>query len=83
MLRTMELILGLPPMTQYDAGATPMWRCFDTIAQSFSYKALVPDVDLTQKILFARSGKEDQNCLTMQKKMPTMILSLIVYYGMG
>ncbi len=28
MLRTMELILGLPPMSQYDAGAVPMWRCF-------------------------------------------------------
>ncbi|PYJ03002.1 MAG: phosphoesterase, partial [Verrucomicrobia bacterium] len=24
MIRTMELILGLPPLTQYDAGATPM-----------------------------------------------------------
>lgn len=28
MLRTMELILGLPPMSQYDAAATPMWKCF-------------------------------------------------------
>ena len=27
-LRTIELILGLPPMTQYDASAEPMWRCF-------------------------------------------------------
>lgn len=28
MLRTMELILGLPPMSQQNAAATPMWRCF-------------------------------------------------------
>ncbi len=28
MLRTIELILGLPPMSQYDAAATPMWECF-------------------------------------------------------
>jgi hypothetical protein len=28
MLRTMELILGLPPMSQFDAAATPMWECF-------------------------------------------------------
>ncbi|MGF7231982.1 bifunctional YncE family protein/alkaline phosphatase family protein, partial [Arachidicoccus sp.] len=27
-LRTIELILGMPPMTQYDAAATPLWRCF-------------------------------------------------------
>lgn len=29
MLRTMELILGIPPMSQYDAAATPMYDLFD------------------------------------------------------
>jgi hypothetical protein len=28
MVRTIELILGLPPMNQMDAGATPMFDCF-------------------------------------------------------
>ncbi len=28
-LRTIELILGLPPMSQYDAAATPLWRCMN------------------------------------------------------
>ena len=28
MLRTMELILGLQPMTQFDAAATPMYNSF-------------------------------------------------------
>jgi hypothetical protein len=28
MLRTMELILGLQPMSQFDAAATPMWNSF-------------------------------------------------------
>ena len=28
MLRTMELILGLPPLSQHDAGATPMTNAF-------------------------------------------------------
>jgi len=27
-LRTIELIVGIPPMTQYDASAESMWRCF-------------------------------------------------------
>ena len=27
-LRTIELILGLPPMSQYDAASTPLWECF-------------------------------------------------------
>ncbi len=46
MLRTMELILGLPPMTQYDAGATPMYNSFQPRAQSVVFSAKVPDVDL-------------------------------------
>lgn len=29
-LRTMELILGLRPMTQFDAGSFPMWTAFQT-----------------------------------------------------
>lgn len=49
MLRTMELILGIPAMTQYDAAATPMWRCFDTIARPFVFKPLLPGVDLNEK----------------------------------
>jgi hypothetical protein len=28
MLRTMELILGLPPLSQYDAAATPLYHAF-------------------------------------------------------
>jgi hypothetical protein len=49
MLRTIELILGLTPMTQYDAAATPMWRCFDSTAKPFDFKAIVPAVDMNQK----------------------------------
>ena len=36
MVRTMELILGLPPLTQYDAGATPMFNCFGTAPSSLN-----------------------------------------------
>lgn len=49
MLRTIELILGIAPMTQYDAAATPMWRCFDSVARPFDFKAIVPEVDMNQK----------------------------------
>src|SRR5208283_1455667 len=40
MLRTMELILGLHPMTQYDASATPMWASFRAEPDLRPYKAL-------------------------------------------
>lgn len=49
MLRTMELILGMGPMTQYDAAATPMWRCFDNTAKPFEFKAIIPDVDMNKR----------------------------------
>jgi YVTN family beta-propeller protein len=49
MLRTMELILGLPPLTQYDAGATPMFNCFQSTASSTTWAALTPGVDLNAK----------------------------------
>ena len=48
-LRTMELILGMGPMTQYDAAATPMWRLFDSVARPFSFHALIPEVSLNDR----------------------------------
>jgi YVTN family beta-propeller protein len=49
MVRTIELILGLPPLTQYDAGATPMFNCFQKTAAVTPYQALTPKVDLVAK----------------------------------
>jgi len=49
MIRTMELILGLPPLTQYDAGATPMFNCFGKNTQSRSYTLIQPLIDVTAK----------------------------------
>ncbi len=48
-LRTIELILGLPPMTQYDAAAEPMWRCFDTTASHPAFHSTKNLVDLNLK----------------------------------
>jgi YVTN family beta-propeller protein len=49
MLRTMELILGLPPMSQYDAAATPMYNCFTDKADLTPFKYLAARVDLSEK----------------------------------
>jgi hypothetical protein len=49
MLRTIELILGLPPMSQYDAAAEPMWRCFADTANSKGFNSLGAQVDLFNK----------------------------------
>ena len=49
MVRTMELILGLPPMTQYDKNATPMLNCFTPSADMTAYADIGPKVDLEAK----------------------------------
>ena len=49
MIRTMELILGLPPLTQYDAAATPMFNCFQEAPQLTPYVVLTPKVNLQEK----------------------------------
>ena len=46
LLRTMELILGLPPMNQMDATATPMFDCFTSTPDFTAYTAVTNQVPL-------------------------------------
>ena len=46
MVRTIELILGLPAMTQYDAAAAPHVRLFSEEAPAVAYQPRQPKVDL-------------------------------------
>ena len=48
-LRTIELILGLPPMSQYDAAATPLYNAFRARRTSRAYRKLTPRVPLDEK----------------------------------
>ena len=49
MLRTMELILGLPPMSQYDAAATPMYAAFQPTPMPAPYKLRPARINLDEK----------------------------------
>ena len=49
MLRTMELILGLRPMSQFDAAALPMFHSFTAKPDLRPYQALSANVDLNQR----------------------------------
>jgi hypothetical protein len=49
MLRTMELILGLKPMSQFDAAARPMFNAFQLEPNLRPYQARAANVDLEQK----------------------------------
>ena len=46
MLRTMELILGLQPMSQFDAAALPLWAAFTDRADLTPFVARPAQVDL-------------------------------------
>jgi hypothetical protein len=48
-LRTIELILGLRPMTTYDAGARPMFSVFNTAPSAGAYTLEKPRTSLDQK----------------------------------
>jgi YVTN family beta-propeller protein len=48
-LRTIELILGLPPMSQYDASAVPLYECFTGKPDFSPYTIKPAQVNLEQR----------------------------------
>ena len=47
-LRTMELILGIPPMSQYDAAATPMYNAFQPTPVLTPFTHLDPRISIDE-----------------------------------
>ena len=61
MLRTIELILGLPPMSQYDAAAVPFSDCFTTKPDFKPYRVRPANVDLEQRnVAWNKSAQRSQ-----------------------
>jgi DNA-binding beta-propeller fold protein YncE len=58
MLRTIELILGLPPMSQYDAAAIPLYRSFQPQADLRPFEARPPRVPLDVRNASSAYGAE-------------------------
>jgi YVTN family beta-propeller protein len=85
-LRTIELILGMPPMTQYDAAATPMWRCFATESQAAGFTALPAQIDLTEKNVKENRLSSISNKLDFSKEdlVPDQVMNEILWkYAKG
>lgn len=83
MVRTIELILGLPPMSQFDAAATPMWRSFSNTADLTPFKARPNNIDLGGKNLAVnewqmRSEKFD---LTREDAVPDLEFNIVLWHG--
>jgi hypothetical protein len=81
MLRTMELLLGLPPMTQYDAAALPMYNSFGTTANLAPFTAISPTIDVNEKnTQLAWGGKASMEMdLDEVDKAPMFALNEIIW----
>ncbi len=61
MVRSMELLLGLPPMSQYDAAAMPMYASFGTEAKVTAFNAIQPEIDVNAKNKKGDYGSEESS----------------------
>jgi len=82
-LRTMELILGIAPMSQYDAAATPLWRCFTANPNFAAFTSVPAQVDITEKNtawneLSQRSANFD---LSKEDRVPDLEFSEVIWKG--
>ena len=60
LVRTMELILGIPPMNQMDATATPMFDCFTATPDFTPYDAVTNQVPLDEMNPHPKTIKDAQ-----------------------
>lgn len=81
MLRTMELILGLPPMSQYDAAATPMWNSFTAKPDFKPFVSLPANVNLNERNTRNTASARLSNTFDFRKEdtIPDLIFSEIVW----
>jgi hypothetical protein len=79
MLRTMELILGLQPMTQFDAAAAPMFNSFAATANTDPFVALPPNVSLTTTNSVASWGSEIKFNLAKEDAADDLLFNEVIW----
>lgn len=80
-LRTIELILGLPPMSQYDAAAVPLYECFTTTPNFTPFTLKAPQVDVEKRNIAVNNSSKmsDSFNLADEDKVPDLLLNEIVW----
>jgi DNA-binding beta-propeller fold protein YncE len=68
MLRTIGLILGMPPMSQYDASATPMWAIFQNTPDLSPYVFEPARTDLSARNAYRKRLSEASASLDFSKE---------------
>ncbi len=83
MLRTIELILGIPPMSQYDAAATPMWRSFTAKTDFSPYVTKPARVDLRDKNTAMNEWQRRSEKFNLAKEdaVPDLEFNIVLWHG--
>jgi hypothetical protein len=82
-LRTVELLLGLHPMTQFDAAATPMVKSFTDHPDMTPYSVIVPEQPLDQ-VNAASAPMAAESALmnfSHEDRAPENLLNLAIWQG--
>jgi DNA-binding beta-propeller fold protein YncE len=81
MLHTIELILGIPPMSQYDAAAEPMWRCFSNQPNLAPYQAkpLQTDINAINTIENVWQQKSERFDFSREDRIPDRLFTEVIW----
>lgn len=80
-LKTIELILGIPPMTQYDLAAIPLVNAITSKMDTTSYNVVEPLIDIEKKNMADAYGSERsrQFDFTAEDSAPDIELNEIIW----
>ena len=80
-LRTMELILGLPPLSQCDAAATPLYAAFQSTPMARTFAALAPRIPVDEKNLASAPGAAASATLDFsdEDRIPMRLMNEILW----
>ncbi|MCZ4222377.1 bifunctional YncE family protein/alkaline phosphatase family protein [Pedobacter rhodius] len=80
-LRTMELILGLPPMSQYDAAAIPLFECFTNKPDFTPYNVIKPSINLNNRNVAVNESSKRSELFNFAKEdsAPDLDLNEVVW----
>jgi len=81
MLRTIELVLGLPPMSQYDAAATPMYSAFQATPVPAPFVHVNNRVPLDEKNDWSAWGAQESIGMNLAEadRAPERLLNEILW----
>jgi DNA-binding beta-propeller fold protein YncE len=80
-LRTIELVLGLEPMSQYDAAATPLFNAFAGTPNLSTYQRQLPRVPMDEKNIASAYGALESLAMNFEEedRTPEVLLNEIIW----